>query len=90
MSIEINIPPVLQALVGGIRQINVSGGTVGECLEELVKQYPKLKSRLFTRQGRLINGISIFVNGESAYPEPQTRPVNKGDKIYISHIVLGG
>jgi len=90
MSVEINIPPVLQALTGDIKQINVTGRTVGECLEELVKQYPRLKSRLFNRKNKLPNGINIFVNGENAYPEPLARAVHKGDKVHISYIVLGG
>ena len=90
MSVEINIPPVLQAMVGDIEQIDVTGRTVGECLEELVKQYPRLKSRLFNKNHKLPNGINIFVNGENAYPEPLAKKVREGDKIYISYIVLGG
>jgi len=90
MSIEINIPPVLQALAGDVRQINVTGSTVGECLEELVKQYPRLKPRLFNQRGKLPNGINIFINGENAYPETLARRVKEGDKVHISYIVLGG
>jgi molybdopterin converting factor small subunit len=90
MSVEINLPPVLQALVGDIRQVDVSGGTVGECLADLVKRYPPLKSRLFNRNNKLPNGINIFVNGENAYPEPLAKRVYEGDKIHLSYIVLGG
>jgi molybdopterin converting factor small subunit len=90
VSVEINIPPVLQALAGDVRQINVTGSTVGECLEELVKQYPRLKPRLFNRRGKLPNGINIFVNGENTYPETLARRVKEGDKVHISYIVLGG
>lgn len=90
MTVEINIPPVLQALVDGINRINVSGSTVGECLTEMVKKYPLLKPKIFNKRGKLPNGISIFINRENAYPEPLSRPVVDGDKIYISHIVLGG
>lgn len=90
MAIEINLPPVLQALVGDIRQIDVTGRTVGECLAELVKQYPRLKSRLLKKNNRLPNGINIFINGENTYPEPLAKRVHEGDKVYISYIVLGG
>jgi molybdopterin converting factor small subunit len=90
MTIEINIPPILQALVAGVSRIDVSGGTVGECFKEMVKKYPQFKPKLFTKVGKLRNGIQIFINGESAYPEPLSRPVRDGDKIHISHIVLGG
>jgi len=90
MSVEINIPPVLQALFDGVRQVDVSGSTVGECLKHLVERYPRLKPGLFNRQGKLPKGVSIFVNGESAYPGELTRPVHDGDKVYITNIVLGG
>ena len=90
MTVDIIIPPVLQALVGGINRINVSGSTVGECLMEMVEKYPQLKPKIFTNRGKLPNGISIFINQQNAYPEPLKRPVIDGDKIYISHIVLGG
>ena len=90
MSIQINLPPVLQALAGDVRVIDVAGSTVGECLEALVKQYPLLKSRLFNKRRQLPNGMNIFINGENAYPEPLTRRVREGDKIFISYIVLGG
>ncbi|OGO20346.1 MAG: hypothetical protein A2Z15_00995 [Chloroflexi bacterium RBG_16_50_11] len=90
MSAEINIPPVLQALVNGVSRINVSGATIGDCFKEMVKKYPQLSARLFNKRGDLPHGIQIFINGESAYPEPLSKPVRDGDKIYISHIVLGG
>jgi molybdopterin converting factor small subunit len=90
MSIEINIPPALQALIGGVRQIDVAGGTVGECLEALSRKYPALKPRLYSSNGRPAGGMSIYVNGESAYPEPMARPVSDGDKIHLAYIVLGG
>jgi hypothetical protein len=90
MTVEINIPPVLQALVNGISRINVSGTTIGECFKEMLRQYPALKPKIYNNQGNLPKGISIFLNGASAYPNPLPKPVHDGDKIYISHIVLGG
>lgn len=90
MSVQIIIPPLLQAMVGDIRQIDVSGRTVGECLNALVKQYPQLKPKLFNKNKKLPNGINIFVNGENAYPELLVKTVREGDKIHISYIVLGG
>jgi molybdopterin converting factor small subunit len=90
MTVEINIPPVLQALVNGISRIDVNGGTIGECLKEMVQKYPALKPKLYDKNGNLPKGISIFINGTNTYPEPLTKPVRDGDKIHISHIILGG
>ena len=90
MSVEINIPPSLQALVDGIKQIEVDGGTVGECLKEMVRLYPQLKEKIFTRGGRLPKGMNIFINGASVSPRPLAIPVRNGDKVHIAYIVLGG
>ncbi len=82
MAIEITIPPVFQALVNGT--------TVGECVQEMVKQYPALKPKIFEKRNHLTKGMSIFLNGVSAYPEPLAKTVHDGDKIYLTHIILGG
>lgn len=90
MAVEINIPPVLQALVSGISRIDVNGATIGDCLKEMLQNYPALKTKLYEKDGNLRKGINIFINGVSAYPNPLPKPVHDGDKIHISHVVLGG
>jgi molybdopterin converting factor small subunit len=90
MTVEINIPPAFQALADGVKQVDVSCNTVGECLEELVKQHPALKEKIFTGKGKLPKGMNIFINGASAFPGPLARPVRDGDKVHVAYIVLGG
>jgi molybdopterin converting factor small subunit len=90
MSVEINLPPVLQALAGGIRKADVTGGTIQDCLEDLIKQYPGLKSRLFRGKLELSRGIEIYVNRVKINPHPLAGIVKDGDKIHVSFIVLGG
>jgi molybdopterin converting factor small subunit len=90
MSVEIVIPPSLQPLAGEAKSISVSSDTVGACLEELAGQYPGLRSRIFTRKGKLLKGLNIFINREAAFPGELARPVYDGDKLFISFIVMGG
>jgi molybdopterin converting factor small subunit len=90
MSVSISLPPVLQALAGDVKNVDVNGSTVGECFKDLAARYPRLKARLLTRRGNPPKGMHIFVNGENVYPEPLARPVHDGDKVYISYLVLGG
>jgi len=90
MMIAIYIPPVLQALVDGVNHVDVDGSTIGDCVKEMIQIHPTLKQKLFDKRGNLPKGISIFLNGTSAYPEPLSKPVRDGDKIHIFHIVLGG
>ena len=90
MTVEINIPPFFQHLTGNVKVFEAGGSTVGECLNELVRQYPEIKSKLFTRNGRLLKGLNVFINGESAYPGELARPVRDGDKLHITYVMVGG
>ena len=70
--------------------VEVSGSTVGECLNHLVKQFPGMKKQLFTNNGNLFENIIISINGESAYPEQLAKPVKDGDELNIVFIISGG
>ena len=40
VSVEIYIPQFLQHLANGVEVVEVNGRTVGECLNDLAKQFP--------------------------------------------------
>ena len=90
MSVEINIPTFLQHLTGDVKVVCVKGKTVGKCFADLIKQYPRLEERLYDKRGKLLKNLNVYVNGESAYPETLTKPVNDGDIIQIVYVVIGG
>jgi molybdopterin converting factor small subunit len=90
MSIEFNLPPFFQPLADNASIVKVNGRTIGECLEELVQQHPRLKPKIFTRKGKLIKGLSIFINGQATNHGAMARPVRDGDKLHITYIVMGG
>ena len=89
MSVTVNIPQFLQPDTGEVRETKVEGGTVGECLNDLVRRFPRLKPLLFEK-GKLHGYLEVFVNRESAYPEELAKPVNAGDELHIINIIVGG
>jgi molybdopterin converting factor small subunit len=70
--------------------VEVSGRTVGDCLEDLVQQYPGMKEGLFDKKGKLLNVVEVYVNNESAYPEELAKSVKNGDEIQIILMLAGG
>ncbi len=90
MSIKINIPSYMQSFTDNMRIVEVNGSTVGECLNHLVKQFPGIKKRLFSKKGNLFENIIISINGESAYLEQLAKPVKDGDDLNIVLIIGGG
>ena len=90
MSVKVNIHPSLRYITEDREMVEVSGSTVGECFQQLVKEYPGLEEWLYEDSGKLSKYIDIFVNQESAYPEELIKAVEDGDEIYILMQIAGG
>jgi len=90
MSIKIDIPSYMKSSTDNRGVVELNGSTVGECLNHLVKQFPRMKKQLFSKDGNLFENIIISINGESAYPEQLAKPVKDGDEIKIVLVVGGG
>ena len=91
MSVTINIPQFLQPDTGDVRAAKVEGDTVGECLNDLVRQFPRLKPLLFNSKNRKLHRyLDVFVNKKSSHPLGLDKPVASGDELYIFNIIVGG
>ena len=90
MSVEINIPQFLQPITDEVKVVDANGGTVGDCLNDLIKRFPRLEAKLFGQSGKLQSYLSVYVNGESAYPDELARKVTNGDELHIINIIAGG
>ena len=77
-------------MTGGTEKVEVSGNTVGQCLQALVAKFPEMKSWLFAKSGKLNSNIEIYVNAKSSYPEELAMPVKHGDELQIITIIFGG
>ena len=90
MSVEINIHPFFYHLTNNQAIVEVNGSTVGQCLDDLVKQFPETKKKLFNKNGKLLNYVDIYVNLESSYPEELAKPVTDADELHITLMIGGG
>lgn len=90
MSVKINISPILFQYTNNKSMVEVKGNTVGQCLDQLVRQFPELKKWLFENNSKLRSYIDIYINDESAFPEGLTKPVKEGDILDILFIIDGG
>lgn len=90
MSIKVNINPLLYHYTNNRGIAEVKGDTVGQCLDHLAKQFPGIEAALFDKNGKLLNFVDIYINGESTYPEELAKPVKDGDELHIVITVAGG
>jgi molybdopterin converting factor small subunit len=93
MGIKVRVHPYLQPFTGDRELVESTGRNVGECLDNLEAQFPGIKEQLGkTRQRKfeLFNYVEIYVNGQSAYPDELTKPLNDGDEVSLVVMMLGG
>jgi molybdopterin converting factor small subunit len=82
------IPTLLQALTGGRSTIEVAGGTVGDVIENLDRQWPGIGERLM-EEGRLRANISVAVDGEIT-PLGLLEEVAPASEVHFVAAIKGG
>ncbi len=60
----VKIPPVLRAAVGGEKQLDADGSSVGEILRSVVHSHPETQSQLFAADGGLNRYVNVYLNDE--------------------------
>jgi molybdopterin synthase sulfur carrier subunit len=90
LSIKINIHKTHRQFTNGLDIVEVEGSTVGNCLDNLVGQFPGMKKALFDKKGKLLRVIEIYINSKSAYPNELVKQVKDGDNVHIILMLEGG
>src|ERR1700761_9011350 len=60
----IRIPPVLRPAVGGEKELNADGSSVGEILRSVADEHPETQSQLFAADGGLNRYVNVYLNDE--------------------------
>jgi MoaD family protein len=87
----IKIPPVLRGSVGGAKEVEASGGDVGEVLRSLASQHPATESQLFSEDGELNRYVNVYLNDEDVRVlQGLDTSVSDSDTIVILPAMAGG
>lgn len=87
---NVRIPPVMRPQVGGSRDVQADGATVGEVLRNLTEHYPTLNSQLFDGS-ELQRYVNIYLNDQDIqYLQRLDTPVQTSDTIIILPAMAGG
>ena len=90
MAVKVHLHATHRQFTSGQDVVDVEGNTVGECLNHLVKQYPRMEKALFAKKDKLLNSVEIYLNSASAYPNELLKPVKDGDEIHLITMLAGG
>jgi len=90
MPIKVYIHTTHRQFTNGLEVVAVEGNTVGECLNQLTKEFPGMEKALFAKKDKLLNNVEIYVNHATAYPNELLKPVKDGDEIHLVTMLAGG
>ena len=87
----VKFPAVLRANVGGAKEVEAGGATIGEVLASLVERWPSLKDQLFTEDGELNRFVNVYLNGQDVrYLDGRATAVADRDEVRLLPAMAGG
>jgi sulfur-carrier protein len=87
----VRIPPVLRQQAGNNKQVQASGATVGEVIQDLIATHPGLREQLLTADGALNRFVNVYVNGRDVrYEQELATPVSDSDTLILLPAMAGG
>jgi molybdopterin synthase sulfur carrier subunit len=91
MAITVRIPTPLQKLTQDKPEVKSNGTTVKELINNLEKDYPGIKNRIYDEAGKVRRFINIYVNEEDVrFLKQDLTPLKDGDEVSIIPAIAGG
>ena len=102
MPISLRMPPVLRPQVGGARQVEVSGATLREALDDLFAQFPAVRDQIVDAEGQINRFVNVYVSNEDVrlgqgldtpVPDDSTvivLPAMAGGSVFPPNVCRGG
>jgi cysteine synthase B len=86
----VRIPPTLRNEVGGERQVDATGSTVREVLDDLVGRFPALGAQLLS-DGEIATFVNVYLGGEDVRTlDGLDTAVTEGQTVILLPAMAGG
>ena len=87
---RVRIPPTLRAETGGERQVEASGETVRDLLDDLMSRFPGLRDQLVD-DGGIAPFVNVYVEGEDVRTKNGLETsVDDGSTVILLPAMAGG
>ena len=91
MPVEVRLPTVLRQYAGGQPSVHANGATIGEVLDDLVRQFPPMGGHVVTEDGALHKFVNVYKDDDDIrYLDKLDTKVEDGTVITILPAVAGG
>ena len=87
---KIRIPPTLRTETGGEREVEASGATVRDLLDDLSSRYPGLHAQIWN-DGEIAQFVNVYVGGEDVRTlDGLDTPVDTDGTVILLPAMAGG
>ena len=91
MAVTVRLPTIMRANAGGQSEISANGATIGEVIDDIVKQFPGTATHLRAPDGGVHRFVNVYLNDEDVrYLGKLDTKVGDGDTVSIVPAVAGG
>ncbi len=91
MAVKVRIPSPLLKLTNNQGEVSAEGNNVKEIFDDLEKNYPGIKERVYDGEGQLRRFINIYINEEDIrFVDGESSSVKDGDEVSIIPAIAGG
>ena len=85
---QVRIPTPLRSYTNQQTEVEATGATLAQLLDDLDRRHPGIRFRMIDEQGRIRRHMRLFVNGETA--EDLTAALSEADDVVIMQALSGG
>lgn len=91
MGVNVRIPTPLRKFTGGKDEVEVSGASIIEVIEDLENNFPGIKDKLCDESGKVRKFLNIYLNDEDVrFMDSVNTEVRDGDSIALVPAIAGG
>lgn len=91
MSVNVRLPTMMRSNAGGQSEISAEGETIGEVIDDVVRQFPGTATHLKAPDGGVHRFVNVYLNDEDVrYLGKLETKVGAGDTVSIVPAVAGG
>ncbi len=91
MSARVKVPTQLRSLTQGAAEVDASGATVAELLDDLESRHPGIKERVLDESGALRRFLNVYIDDEDVrFIDGISTKVPDGASMSIIPAVAGG
>ena len=91
MAVKLRMPPILRPQVGGAREVEATGDTLADVLDDVFVRFPGVRDQIVDADGNLNRFVNVYVSNEDVrLGDGLSTAVPDGSTVIVLPAMAGG